>query len=57
MSLDYLKRLNERYENWISEYEEGKLLVIDSNNLDFANDPEDLGKVVNMVQRELHGLF
>ena len=57
MSLDYLKRLNERYENWISGYDEGKLLVIESNNLDFANDPEDLGKVVNMVQRELHGLF
>lgn len=57
MSLDYLKRLNERYENWISGYEEGRLLVINSNELDFANDPEDLGEVVNLVSAELHGLF
>lgn len=57
MSLDYLKRLNERYENWISGYQEGRLLVINSNELDFANDPEDLGEVVNLVSAELHGLF
>lgn len=57
MSLDYLKRLNERYENWISGYKEGRLLVINSNELDFANDPEDLGQVVNLVSAELHGLF
>ena len=57
MSLDYLKRLNERYEEWISGYEEGRLLVINSDNIDFNNNPEDLGNVVNMVQAELHGLF
>ena len=57
MSLDYLKRLNERYENWISGYEEGRLLIINSDNIDFTNNPEDLGNVVNMVQAELHGLF
>ena len=57
MSLDYLKRLNERYENWISTYKEGRLLIINSNELDFANDPEDLGEVVNLVSAELHGLF
>ncbi len=57
MSLDYLKRLNERYEDWISGYKEGNLLVIDANEVDFKNNPEDLGKVVNMVSGELHGLF
>lgn len=57
MSLDYLKRLNERYENWIADYREGNLLVIDANEVDFKNNPEDLGKVVNMVSGELHGLF
>lgn len=57
MSLDYLKRLNERYENWISNYSEGKLLIIDVNNIDFYDNPEDLGKVLNLVQGELHGLF
>lgn len=57
MSLDYLKRLNERYENWISGYHEGRLLIINSDDIDFESNPEDLGKVVNMVQGELHGLF
>ena len=57
MSLDYLKRLNERYEAWISNYKEGRLLVINSDNIDFTTNPEDLGKVVNLVGGELHGLF
>lgn len=57
MSLDYLKRLNERYESWIDEYNEGNLLIINANEVDFKNNPEDLGKVVNMVQAEIHGLF
>jgi deoxyadenosine/deoxycytidine kinase len=57
ISLDYLKRLNQRYEQWISSYRDGKLLIINSDDLDFQNNPEDLGKVVNDVQAELHGLF
>lgn len=57
ISLDYLKRLNQRYNDWIDTYDTGNLLVIDVNNLDFKNNPEDLGMVVNMVQGELHGLF
>lgn len=57
MSLDYLKRLNERYESWIDNYKEGNLLIINVNDVDFKNNPEDLGKIVNMVDGELHGLF
>jgi deoxyadenosine/deoxycytidine kinase len=57
MSLDYLKRLNDRYEQWISGYKEGNLLIINADDIDFERNPEDLGKVVNMVQAELHGLF
>lgn len=57
MSLDYLKRLNERYENWISNYEDGRLLIINADDIDFESNPEDLGKVVNLVSAELHGLF
>ncbi|MFK7932916.1 MAG: deoxynucleoside kinase [Saprospiraceae bacterium] len=57
MSLDYLKRLNERYETWISGYNNGKLLIIDADEVDFFNNPEDLGRIVNQVQGELHGLF
>jgi len=54
--LDYLKLLNERYENWISSYTLGKLLIIDVDNLNF-NKPEDLSIVIEKVNAEVHGLF
>jgi len=55
--IDYLKRLNERYEAWISSYELGKILVIDVDNLNFAENPEDLSTVINKINAEIHGLF
>lgn len=57
ISIDYLSRLNERYEAWISKYTKGKLLVIDVDNLDFVDNPEDLGSVINRIDAEIHGLF
>ena len=57
ISLDYLKRLNERYDNWIGGYREGKLLVINVDNLDFTSNQDHAAKVLEMVQGELHGLF
>jgi len=56
MSIEYLKRLNGMYEEWISNYK-GKLLIIKVDDLDFKNNPEDLGMILNQVQGELHGLF
>jgi deoxyadenosine/deoxycytidine kinase len=55
--LDYLKRLNERYEAWISTYDKGKLLVIDVDENKFPEVPEDLGIIINKIDAELHGLF
>ncbi|HEY0896291.1 MAG TPA: deoxynucleoside kinase [Sphingobacteriaceae bacterium] len=55
--LDYLSKLNEKYKKWIDGYQEGKLLILDKDNLDFANNPEDLGLVIEKIERELHGLF
>ena len=57
ISIDYLKKLNERYENWISEYKLGRLLVISTDELDFVNKKEDLGTVIQSVRTQLHGLF
>ena len=57
ISIDYLSRLNERYEAWISKYDKGKLLIIDVDNLDFVENPEDLGSVINTIDAEIHGLF
>ncbi|MCJ8210895.1 deoxynucleoside kinase [Mucilaginibacter sp. RS28] len=55
--LDYLSKLNEKYQKWISGYDLGKLLIIDMDNLDFANKTEDLAFIVEKIEREIHGLF
>lgn len=55
--LDYLKKLNERYESWISTYNKGKLLIIDIEENNFPDEPEDLGKIIRRVDAELFGLF
>jgi len=57
LRLDYLRRLNDFYEKWIKSYKDGKLLIIDVDNINFADNPEDLGEVINKVTAELHGLF
>lgn len=55
--LDYLSKLNDKYQKWIGDYNKGKLLILDKDNLDFANKPEDLGSIIEKVQRETNGLF
>lgn len=55
--LDYLKSLNTRYEEWIATYKLGKLLIFNVDNIDMAENPEDLGMVIEKVNAELHGLF
>jgi|UniRef100_UPI00404B203F deoxyadenosine/deoxycytidine kinase len=57
ISIDYLSRLNERYEAWIHGYDKGKLLIIDVDNIDFVSKPEDLGFVINTIDAEINGLF
>jgi deoxyadenosine/deoxycytidine kinase len=55
--LDYLKMLNKKYEKWIKGYKLGKLLIINIDNLDFKDNPEDLSMIINKINAELHGLF
>ncbi|MFD2908213.1 deoxynucleoside kinase [Flavobacterium ardleyense] len=57
ISIDYLSRLNERYEAWASTYDKGNLLIIDVDNIDFVNNPEDLGDIINRIDAEINGLF
>ena len=57
ISIDYLSRLNERYEAWAEGYNKGKLLIIDVDNIDFLNNPEDLGNIINRINAEINGLF
>ncbi|QEM04580.1 AAA family ATPase [Mucilaginibacter rubeus] len=55
--LDYLSKLNEKYDKWINNYKLGKLLILDKDNLDFANNTEDMATIVNLIEREINGLF
>ncbi|MGN0032993.1 MAG: deoxynucleoside kinase [Candidatus Limimorpha sp.] len=54
--LDYLNALNRRYEDWISKYSKGKLLIIDSDNIELEN-PEDLSDIIDRINASLNGLF
>jgi deoxyadenosine/deoxycytidine kinase len=55
--LDYLKRLNEFYNKWIDKYNEGPLLIIDIDNVNFADREEDLAEVVRRIDAQINGLF
>lgn len=57
ISIEYLKNLNEHYEQWIANYTYGKLLIIDVNELDYVRRPEDLGSIIERIDNKLFGLF
>ncbi len=57
ISIDYLSRLNERYEAFISQYTKGKLLIIDVDHIDFVENQEDLGYVIDRIDAQINGLF
>ena len=53
ISIEYLSRLNERYEAWISTYDKGKLLIIDANDLDFVYNKQDLNFIIKKIDKKL----
>ncbi|MGY8950636.1 MAG: deoxynucleoside kinase [Flavobacteriales bacterium] len=55
--LDYLTQLNDRYEAWIESYDSGKLLIIDVDNINFSDNEEDLGSIIEKIDAEINGLF
>lgn len=54
--IDYLKGLNDRYEEWIRNYK-GRLIVVEGDNCDFLNNPRDFGRIADQIDAELFGLF
>jgi len=56
ISIEYLSRLNERYEAWVHDYK-GKILVVDVDALNFVDAPEDLGTIIHKIDAEINGLF
>ncbi|MDR2963663.1 MAG: deoxynucleoside kinase [Bacteroidales bacterium] len=55
--LDYLEHLNRRYDVWVQSYELGKILVIDTDKINFIDEAEDFSKIVEKIDAELFGLF
>jgi len=55
--LDYLQKLNEKYDKWIKGYNAGSLLILDKDKLDFANNTDDLSHIIESIEREINGLF
>lgn len=55
--LDYLKRLNENYNKWIAQYTDGPLLIIEVDNVNFAENDEDFAAVIRQIDAQIHGLF
>ncbi len=55
--LDYLKRLNERYEAWVEAYNNGKMLIIEADHYDFLSNPDHLREVIDKIDANLYGLF
>lgn len=53
ISIDYLSRLNERYEAWISTYDKNKMVIIDVDDLDFVENKDDLETVLAEIDKGL----
>lgn len=56
ISIEYLSRLNERYEAWVHDYK-GNILIVDVDTLNFVDNPEDLGTIIHKIDAEINGLF
>ena len=55
--LDYLKKLNDRYESWATAYNLGNIITVDVDNHNFPENPEHLSVVIDKINAQLHGLF
>lgn len=53
ISIEYLSRLNERYEAWIHKYDKGELLVIDIDDIDFVESKDDLQKIIDLIDQKI----
>jgi deoxyadenosine/deoxycytidine kinase len=53
ISLDYLANLNKYYEDFVRNYDHGKILEIDVNHMDFAGNPDDFNQIVALLNKEL----
>lgn len=55
--IDYLQNLNNRYEDFIQNKYEGRVLVIDVDNMDFLGNREDFMFITDKIDRIFYSLF
>lgn len=55
--IDYLKGLNELYDQWYDNYKDGKKLAINVDNIKFEDNPKDLSSVIDCIDAQINGLF
>ena len=53
ISIEYLSRLNERYEAWISTYDQNKMVIIDVDDIDFVDNKDDLKTIISKIDEGL----
>ncbi len=51
--VDYLEGLNERYEDWVANYTDGKKLILNVDELKFEDNPQDMKKVIELIEKEI----
>ena len=55
--IDYLQNLNNRYEDFIYNKYEGKVLTIEVDNMDFLHNPDDFMIITDKIDRIFYSLF
>ena len=55
--IEYLERLNKHYEDWVTRYDLGHKIIINVDELDFVNVPQDQAFIVSQIEARLYGLF
>ena len=53
ISIEYLSRLNERYEAWIQSYDKSNLLIIEVDNIDFVENKNDFKSIIKSIDSKL----
>lgn len=57
VQLDYLERLEKSYDRWFDGYAHGRKIAIPMTDLDFIDRPDDFNRIIDVIERELFGLF
>ncbi|MBI72134.1 MAG: deoxynucleoside kinase [Candidatus Marinimicrobia bacterium] len=55
MDWNYIDALNQIYNEFFFRYDKSPLLIINTNDIDFVNDKNDLNEILNIIQKPING--